>query len=132
MRVDGFEDVSLMLRPGVYLLLYRGAVVYVGKSKSMLGRIYAHKNLWAEGRKKAAPAWLPIKGVLFDQILIRPCALEDLDALEQEMIARYKPRLNTQHVKVQGTLPKGFVASMLKQPGVTFVAPQEERLVRRV
>lgn len=90
-----FQDVSSLLRAGVYALARRGIVIYVGKSKSLYARVYAHKhfaNRAAKGR--TIPDWLPIKGLVFDQVFIRPCSLESLDALEREMINLYKPRYN--------------------------------------
>ena len=93
--LEGFTDVSLLLRAGVYALCKRGVVIYVGKSKSLYSRIYTHKhfaNRGAKGRK--VPDWLPVKGIQFDEVFIRPCSLEALDALEYEMINLYKPHYN--------------------------------------
>jgi GIY-YIG catalytic domain len=110
MNLEGFTDVSGLLRSGVYALCKRGVVIYVGKSKSLYARIYAHKhfaNRAAKGR--TIPDWLPAKGFVFDQVFIRPAPLEDLDALEREMINLYKPRYNESlkhHGKV--SIPAGF------------------------
>lgn len=94
-ELDGFADVSEILQPGVYALVKRGVVIYVGKSKSMYQRIYAHRTTANRAaRGKAIPTWLPIKGFVFDQIFVRPCKLEDLDRVEAEMINLYKPRFN--------------------------------------
>lgn len=90
MDLGGFIAVSDILKCGVYALVYRGEVVYVGKSKSMLGRIYAHRSL----RGKRTMPWLPIKGLLFDEIHIRPCHPDVIDDVEYEMINLYKPRHN--------------------------------------
>lgn len=95
MRLDGFTDITPILRAGVYALVYRSEVVYVGKSKSMYARIYAHRNLWnSRGSKTQRPAWLQAKGILFDEVHIRPCMLEQLDAIEAELIEAYRPRYN--------------------------------------
>lgn len=97
MELAGFQDISKVLTCGVYALGFKGVVVYVGKSKSMYSRIYAHRNLWNQGRKgRLQPAWMPtsVKGMLFDEVYIRPCTLEQVDALEVEMINRYKPKYN--------------------------------------
>lgn len=97
MELEGFDEISGILRAGVYALVWRGEVVYVGKSKSMYSRIYTHRNLWNQARRgKAAPNWLPtsVKGILFDEVHIRPCSLEAIDGLEKEMINRYKPKYN--------------------------------------
>jgi excinuclease UvrABC nuclease subunit len=90
--VDDWVDASVVLRPGVYALVYRGVVVYVGKSKAPLARIYTHRAQ----RGKSQPAWLPIKGITFDEIRVFPCRIEDLDKTEARFIARYRPRYNTQ------------------------------------
>ena len=94
-QLDGFDDVSTLLRSGIYALCKRGVVIYVGKSKSLYSRIYTHKhfaNRGAKGRK--VPDWLPVKGIQFDEVFIRPCSLEALDALEYEMINLYQPHYN--------------------------------------
>lgn len=94
LALDGFLEVSPLLTCGVYALAREGVVVYVGQSKKMLARIAAHRSNWG---RKSTPAWMPAscRGLLFDQIFIRPCRAEDLDALEAQMINLYKPRYNT-------------------------------------
>lgn len=88
--LSGFVEVSEVLRSGVYALAYKGEVVYVGKSKCMLTRVETHRGLF----RRKAPSWMPVKGIQFDQVYVRPCPLAMLDALEVEMINLYKPRLN--------------------------------------
>lgn len=89
--LEGFVNVSVMLKPGVYALVKDGAVVYIGQSKQPLSRIYAHKSLW--GRKKV-PGYLPIRGILFDEAHVLPCRVEDLDLVERTLIDLYKPKFN--------------------------------------
>lgn len=97
MELAGFSEVSAVLRAGVYALVAKGVVIYVGKSRTMLARINSHRSIWsAKRRGKKVPDWLPIPGLLFDQVYIRPCRLEDLDSLEYAMIDLYKPRYNQQ------------------------------------
>lgn len=94
--MEGFVNVSDLLRPGVYLLSYRGEVVYVGKARSMLARVYQHRELWAQARRGTKmPSFLAKKGVKFDAIHIKPCHPDRVDDLEREMIARYRPKYNT-------------------------------------
>lgn len=134
MELDGFSDVSGMLRCGVYALCAKGQVLYVGKSKAMLARVYTHRQNWiARTRGRAVPDWLsPVKGIHFDEIHVRPCAPDKLDAVEREMIDKYKPRLNLL-LKSQEkiTAPINVVIG-----GVTMVlnaiTPAEVRVVRRV
>jgi hypothetical protein len=62
----------------------------------MLGRISAHKSNW--GRR--TPAWLPAscRGILFDEVHVMPCRVEDLDEVERRLINLWKPRYNI-HLK---------------------------------
>ena len=54
MKLEDFADISDCLRGGIFVLLYRGEVVYVGKaSRAMLGTI---SNL----RSKNLPSWMGI------------------------------------------------------------------------
>jgi len=89
--LEGFVNVSAMLRPGVYALIKDGAVVYIGQSVKPLSRVEAHRSLW--GRKKA-PGWLPIRGILFDEVHVLSCRVEDLDTVERTLIDLYKPKFN--------------------------------------
>lgn len=99
--LEGFVNVSSILRAGVYALVRDGVVVYVGQSKKMLARIAAHKSNWG---RKAQPAWMPasLRGVLFDEAYVLPCRVEDLDELEAAMIDLYKPRYN---IKLKAPTP---------------------------
>ncbi len=91
--LEGFVEVTAILRAGVYALVRDGVVVYVGKGKRMLPRVEAHRGNWG---RKAVPAWMPVslRGVLFDQVFVLPCRVEDLDRIERGMIDLYKPRYN--------------------------------------
>lgn len=91
--LEGFINVSAILRCGIYALVREGAIVYIGQSRKMLGRISAHKSNWG---RKSMPAWMPVslRGVLFDEVHVLPCRVEDLDRLERALIDLYKPRYN--------------------------------------
>lgn len=91
--LEGFIDVSAILRCGIYALVREGVVVYVGQSKKMLARVSAHKSNWG---RKSMPAWMPasLRGVLFDEVHVLPCRVEDLDQLECALIDLYKPKFN--------------------------------------
>ena len=99
MELEGFTDVSDSLRSGVYALCRKGVVIYVGKSKSMIGRINTHRRAWADRRKKES--WinnvLGIPGLFFDEVHILPCPAHMLDYVEQAMIEKYRPHYNVQH-----------------------------------
>lgn len=101
MQLEDFADCSQVLRSGVYALCAKGRVIYIGKSKSMIGRINTHRRAWIDKRKtKSEGSWianaLGIPGLMFDEIHIRPAPLHDLDRLEREMIDKYKPHYNVQ------------------------------------
>lgn len=91
MVIDGFTDVSALLRGGIYILISRGEVVFVGKASSqMLARITTHRSL----AKKSAPPWVPIQGVVFDQVLIRQVHPDQIDEIHSALIDVYSPRHN--------------------------------------
>ena len=132
-RLDGFEEVSAILRSGVYALCAKGQVIYVGKSKAMLARVNAHRRAFMD--KKRGQAWitesLGIPGLRFDEIHICPVPLHLLDRVEAEMIERYKPRYNIQ----LKTSQKVSTPVTLSIRGSDFVlnAPLETaQIVRRV
>jgi hypothetical protein len=91
--------VEIPLHPyGVYMLVWRGRVVYVGQSISVLGRIAKHRSNYERFLKgKPIPTsgspneWRVIK---FDKALVHFCQRADLDRLERELIMTHKPELN--------------------------------------
>lgn len=112
MEIEGFSDVTAILRCGVYILVHHGRVVYVGQSKTMLNRLYQHRTLWGSRTRKKVGDYVPIKGVPYDEVLVRPCAVEKLDALERELIDRYRPQYNIKHKHVEKVqTPITFVVS---------------------
>ena len=54
---DDFHEVSPILSCGVYALVHRGVIVYIGQSKVMLGRIGNHRAQW--GRKRGVASSAP-------------------------------------------------------------------------
>lgn len=85
---DDFSDVSDLLRGGIYILLYRSKVVFVGKTdKAMLGRITTHRTL---ARQKSS-ILQKLDGVIFDQILIRPVHPDRLDETYLALAAQHIP-----------------------------------------
>lgn len=127
--LEGFANVSAMLLGGVYALVHRGNVVYVGKSKVMLGRVYTHRSAWGRKSQKAV-GLKPVKGILFDAVWVRPCASDAIDELEARMINLYKPRYNS---LLRNGLPvdisnliSTFIAGVATSP-----LPQTEGTIRR-
>lgn len=92
MEVTGFINATEMLRSGVYMLVLRGEVVYIGQAKAMIVRVCTHRS----NARKTLPSWMPpsAKGIVFDEVLIRPCPVHLLDSLEYDLINLYKPRHN--------------------------------------
>jgi excinuclease UvrABC nuclease subunit len=119
--LEGFINTSAMLKPGVYALVREGVVVYVGQSKKPLSRVEAHRSLGS--RKSAAPGWLPIKGIIFDEVHVLPCRIEDLDRVERAMIDLYKPRFNC---KLKAPTPVAAEFNL-----AAFTKPQSQPIVRR-
>lgn len=81
----GFTDVSLLMKPGVYVLCYKGEVNYVGCSTRPLARIGQHD-----------------KRVLFDSVYFIPCPNEDvIYQVERELQMVLKPRMGmTKQLKI--------------------------------
>lgn len=130
MQLNGFAEVSPILGSGVYALVKRGTVIYIGQSKSLYQRIYAHKHNARQAAKgKAIPAWLPAKGFIFDQVFVHPCHVDDLDRVEREMINLYKPKYN-ESLKVGGNVVKAEVA--LNIGGAVITMNQRSEGIRRL
>jgi hypothetical protein len=101
MVLEDCLDVSAVLKSGIYILCAKGKVVYVGQSKCMLVRAYSHRNT---RNNKSLPKAVQAKGIAYDEIHIRPCHPDQIDALEIELINKYKPVFNTQR---KTSLPVG-------------------------
>lgn len=67
--VEGMEDLSPVLGPGVYVLWRQGKVVHVAWAKNVLERIATHRQLHGE----RIPSWVPVKGFRFDRVTWKPC-----------------------------------------------------------
>jgi hypothetical protein len=82
---------------GVYLLLFKGTVLYVGKSLNVYHRIGQHIS----GMRRYKKGLRPAKGkeevplIEFDQIKVKWVPIWQLDAEEIKLIQRYLPEKNT-------------------------------------
>lgn len=86
MNLEDFADISEVLGCGVYLLAYRGEVVFIGKStRGMLGAISNY-------RAKTMPSWFP--RVTFDQVLVKYIHPDQLEDTYASLIAEYRPKHN--------------------------------------
>lgn len=133
MRLEEFSDVSEILRCGVYALVSKGKVIYVGKSRGMLGRVYTHRNLWIAKRKgRKVPDWLtPVRGIMFDEVHVLPCSLDRLDELEAQMIDKYKPKYN-EMLKTQEKITAPITVKVCGRDLVLNAVALPKSLERRV
>src|SRR6266702_42664 len=123
MDLQGFTNASVLLGSGVYALCFASEVVYVGKAKRLLTRIYSHRSAWERKRKGVR---LPpnVKVIPFSSFFVRPCDESDMDRLEREMIAKYKPKHN------EMLIPKRRLT--LAEIGFVIAVPvQAQAFVRR-
>lgn len=89
--LDQFVDASDLLRCGVYILRLHGKVVFVGKAqKGMLAKIATHRSL----ARKHVPAWLPVRGIVFDEVLIRAVHPDRLNEVYDDLVDTYQPMQN--------------------------------------
>lgn len=83
---------------GVYMLLWRGQVVYVGQSIQMWARVNSHWNNLVRVRKGKRPYGNNLTAALqieFDEVKLVYCPKQNLDAMEQSLIQKYLPKHNT-------------------------------------
>lgn len=120
MEQHGFMNVSKLLHCGVYALVRRKEVVYVGKSRRPLVRLYAHVN--ARGKKLPWKAGYnkEYTGIHFDEVWFLPCMLGQLDTLEVHFIKMYMPKHNTKdkprHLAEPGLKPAKVPAMIMPIP----------------
>ena len=92
--LPGFTRLKEILGPGIYALSYKGEIVYIGKSNHILRRVYEHRSAYYLSKQRRARTYPPKKVMLFDDFSIKACRVEDLDKLERELIAKYRPKYN--------------------------------------
>lgn len=87
--MEDFVDLTILMRPicGVYMLLERDIVVYVGKSQNVPKRIRDHCNRMANS-----------EAFRFDQVMVKTCTRFELDRLEFQYLKHYKPIHNKQNL----------------------------------
>lgn len=123
----GFVDATLILQSAVYMLVHRGKVIYIGKAKRAMNRIYAHK---AKGKKYS---WDIVKAFNFDQVFLMPVHVDRLDEVEREMIQLYKPYYNINLKSAEkARLPDSFFARLNPSLPVTQPPPPAPKFERRV
>lgn len=110
-KVRDWERVDPVLGAGVYALLWYEEVVYVGKAKRVLHRLYQHRCHYErarQGRRLPANA----KAIRFNAVGVISCKEVDLDWIERAMIEKYRPKYNVRMV------PQGKVS--LERAGFDF------------
>ncbi len=82
----------------VYLLKWKGKVVYAGKSTNVFARVANHYQLLTRKRRGLGQSLYRLNDrvavVDFDEVCIRPCLKADLDAQEIKLIQEYLPARN--------------------------------------
>jgi hypothetical protein len=81
--IPGATDISAILGAGIYILLRRGEVVYIGKARSQL---YAKI---AAARSASRPKAIQIPA--HDQVLIRPTHPDEIDEVYAALRAEFLP-----------------------------------------
>ena len=123
MQLDGAKRGGDILGAGVYALIYAEDVVYVGKAKKLLTRIYSHRNVW-ERHKKGVKLPTNVRPILFSDFWFWCCGEFDLDRLEREKIAQYRPKHNTllkPKVSLSGFVVNGVIIGRAPMEQVEFV-----------
>ena len=121
-----YIDISKLLHCGVYVLLRRGEVVYVGKSTKPLKRLVTHmRNRNREIEDRVGPT-LNGKGINFDGIWFLPCMLGQLATLELYFIRKYLPKYNIQG-RPPMPIPDDIKALLAQMVTITGLPPMEDR-----
>jgi hypothetical protein len=118
--VRSFESISQIFGSGVYALTLNGNIVYIGKAKILIQRLYAHWNTLC--RMKSGKE-LPerVNPIMFTGAKVIFCPPHDLDRLERQMIAKYRPSKNTRLVP-SGKVTLEQIGFDLTRLGVNVVA----------
>jgi len=126
-------DISKLLHCGVYALLKKGVVVYVGKSKQPMVRLSTH---FRNRGKELARTWNPDagpavngRGIGFDGAWFVPCMLGQLDIIEGYLIRKYLPKYNIKG-KPAMPIPDDIKALLKQMVYITDMPPQQDPVSR--
>jgi hypothetical protein len=75
--IDGFRNITPLLGSGVYLLVYKGRIQYIGRTACFLQRLGIHHS----DRK-----------IPFDSVYVMLCS--NAEEKEYELILKHKPKYN--------------------------------------
>jgi excinuclease UvrABC nuclease subunit len=123
MELEGFVNYSALLHCGVYALVKRKEVVYIGQSKSIGERLRTHWRQRKGGSRKVGFAKRVMVGIAFDEIWVQACMLGELDTLEAAMIKKYQPKFNVRHMPPKPSIDLQMLIEMMPSPCLT---PQPE------
>ncbi len=120
----------------VYLLRWKGKVVYVGKSTNVFARIaYHYQQLTRKRRGLQQSLYLMNSRVViveFDEVCVKPCLKADLDAQEIKLIQEYLPQRNILMKRPPLRIELAKLAklpSFAKLQGMKPVEPTRRRLL---
>lgn len=134
---DGFLDMSKMLGPGVYALVFADEVIYIGKARRLLHRIYAHRNLHERmiksGKVPSLGYQSGIRPIKFSRVWIFPCQEAQLDLVETQLIRKYQPSRNIKGVSkvLEGPVTLNLNGMEMVFNGPPLPKPVLEPIVRR-
>jgi hypothetical protein len=102
-------DAAALLGPCVYALTLRGEIVYVGQSRKALSRLYTHASTY-QAKLKGRPQlpWRARQARKFDGILLWPCPIVMLSAMEKDLIAHYRPKHNIHFAQARAAYDQRF------------------------
>lgn len=124
---------------GVYALLYRGEVVYIGKTINIFSRVSDHYRGMQRKRRGIKPPFgtRHIDIPIFDEVQAKRCRIHDLDKEEIALIQKYRPRYNIKmnrepiHDKLDLT-QQPFFLNLLAKKAVPKLEVKRRRLPVRV
>jgi len=131
-------NITKLMHCGVYALVRKGVVVYVGKSKQPLMRIFRHVSNRGKplGQKMFGGYTSPAqdgKGIVFDTIWFLPCMLGQMGTLEVRFIKMFMPKHNVMHnpdlrpKPVPIPIPEDIRAILKQMITITGLPPLEDR-----
>lgn len=96
--LTSLPDFSWVLQPsGIYFLLLKGEVQYIGKSTNVAARLSAHRSNLIRHRRGLPPKMTDVVGpVNFDEVRVLFADRDRLDALEIQWVQQFNPPCNTQ------------------------------------
>ena len=100
LSIDGLEGFEVFGHPhpgtGVYVLMWKGEVLYVGKSLNIFHRIGQHVTAMRRHKKGKLPynSKREVPFIEFDQIMVKWIPIHMIDREELKLIQRFLPEYN--------------------------------------